>query len=324
MPHSYDTVQDWLVSNRLYEDSLFYYALIICFWFFWGFAFLGFELEGFSLQQNLFFNFIYYLFICTMMALCPVWFKLFFGKTHTAKREQELHAHLNELDDDDRQEVVAYLNETGQLAMRPTQKWALVFLGSYFLFEVFFISAWVKDLALVWEPRWASVLIEWAISHTNTPPLNVDRDLFGIDIKDDSFPIFGYGTDAEFLQSKHGYALMLFHCFRAVAFFLILTCFYHLLWKWVGSSITSISPKNIDNIFKFMATSFLTFMMFLMAIAVFFGFFEVVNVSNLYMQHKSSWINHFWLLIGYLFILCFIRLAYDWYLFCRNFWKILT
>lgn len=68
MPHHTDTIADWLVSNRLYEDNLFYYALIICI----GFVFLGFEINGYSQAQNLFFNFVFYLFICTMMALCPV------------------------------------------------------------------------------------------------------------------------------------------------------------------------------------------------------------------------------------------------------------
>lgn len=170
MTNHSDTIHDWLISHRLYEDNLFYYTLIILVWFFIGFCFLGFEVNGFSQTQNLFFNFIFYLIICTMMALCPFWFKLFFAKTHTAKREQELQQALDELDGEDRAEVEAELAHTGGLAMRPIQRWSLVFLGSYFLFEVFFISAWVKDLALVWEPKWASMLIEWVRANTNLPP----------------------------------------------------------------------------------------------------------------------------------------------------------
>lgn len=320
MPHT-DTIKDWLISNDLYEENLFFYTLIIIFWFFVGFVCLGFELEGFSLQQNLFFNFVFYLFICAMMALCPFWFKLFFRNHHNNRRQEWFDDAFSKLDDEDRQLVTDYLQATGHFVKQPLQRWSLIFLGSYFLFEIFFISAWVKDLALVWEPRWATALIEWAISHTNVPPLNVDRDLFGIDIKDDSFPILNYDTDTDFLQSEHGRALMLFHCFRAVTFFLILTCFYHLLWKLVSNEITNISPKNIDTLFKFMTISFLTFMAFLMAVAVFFAFFEAVNVSNLYMQHKASWIYHFWLMIGYLFVLCFIRLAYDWCIFWRRVWE---
>ena len=261
MPHHTDTIADWLVSNRLYEDNLFYYALIICFWFFIGFIFLGFEINGYSQAQNLFFNFIYYLIICACMAFCPFWFKFFFSKTHTAKREQELHAHLDGLDDDDRQEVVAYLNETGQLAMRPAQRWALVFLGSYFLFEVFFISAWVKDMALVWQPDWVMGIVEWVRENTDSRSLPDGGSLFDFSsrIGRDDFLLNYYQTETEFLASELGKSAMLFTFWKFISFFPIVFALmgaFGLMSGWLG--IGAIKERSQTNLWGFIvSTAFL-------------------------------------------------------------------
>ena len=261
MPHHTDTIADWLVSNRLYEDNLFYYALIICFWFFIGFAFLGFELEGFSLQQNLFFNFIYYLIICACMALCPFWFKLFFGKTHTAKREQELQQALDELDEYDRAEVEAELAHTGGLAMRPVQRWALVFLGSYFLFEVFFISAWVKDMALVWQPDWVMGIVEWVRENTDSRSLPDGGSLFDFSsrIGRDDFLLNYYQTETEFLASELGKSAMLFTFWKFISFFPIVFALmgaFGLMSGWLG--IGAIKERSQTNLWGFIvSTAFL-------------------------------------------------------------------
>ncbi|STZ00528.1 Uncharacterised protein [Moraxella lacunata] len=261
MPHHTNTIADWLVSNRLYEDNLFYYALIICFWFFIGFAFLGFELEGFSLQQNLFFNFVFYLFICTMMALCPFWFKFFFSKTHTAKREQELQQALDELDEYDRAEVEAELAHTGGLAMRPVQRWALVFLGSYFLFEVFFISAWVKDMALVWQPDWVMGIVEWVRENTDSRSLPDGGSLFDFSsrIGRDDFLLNYYQTETEFLASELGKSAMLFTFWKFISFFPIVFALmgaFGLMSGWLG--IGAIKERSQTNLWGFIvSTAFL-------------------------------------------------------------------
>lgn len=323
MPHSHDTIKDWLVSNRLYEDNLFYYALIICFWFFWGFAFLGFELEGFSLQQNLFFNFIFYLFICAMMVLCPFWSKLFFGKTHTTKREQELNAHLNELDNDDRQEVIDYLSQTGQLAMRPAQRWALVFLGSYFLFEVFFISAWVKDLALVWEPRWASALIEWARGNTALPPIHKNNGIFYLDFELSTDKILHkmYATETEFLNSEFGKVALLFHFFRFISLPLIALsiCLSFLdIIGWNGLNKFK-SSEHSDDLFLFLKsylwTSFLSFFCTLMIIGGLQGLWYSIRTSAEMSMNIVMWLDNVYLnfcivlmIIAFFIILSWLKL----------------
>ncbi len=316
MSHS-DTLQDWLVSNRLYEDNLFYYALIILVWFFIGFCFLGFEINGYSQTQNLFFNFVFYLFICAMMALCPFWFKLFFGKTHTAKREQELQQALDDLDEYDRAEVEAELLHTGGLAMRPVQRWALVFLGSYFLFEVFFISAWVKDLALVWEPKWASMLIEWVRANTNLPPLNVDRKLFLLKIHSSSDELLRtmYATETEFLDSDFGKSSLLFHFIRALNFPLIFISTYLIFSKiigWSGANKFKMHYQKIrffDNIKNFL---WLSFLMFFLLIMLFGGVGKLlidIETTATMLLNISSWVDNFFFNIGHLFFVITLFIA---------------
>lgn len=319
MTNHSDTIHDWLISHRLYEDNLFYYTLIILVWFCIGFTFLGFEINGFSQTQNLFFNFIFYLIICTMMALCPFWFKLFFSKTHTAKREQELQQALDELDGEDRAEVEAELAHTGGLAMRPMQRWALVFLGSYFLFEVFFISAWVKDLALVWEPRWASVLIEWAISHTNVPPLNVDRDIFVLDVLDDGINELGYRDDYLFMNSDFGHAVMLYRVIKTFTLPFVMSALIVILWKpidWLG--FYRVDPRNIDGISSFLYSTFLSVGAFLLFIGATVAFVSDVELVVHYIFGKFNWLSLFWQHIGLIFILFYFKFLVGWFVFWKQ------
>lgn len=316
-----DRVEDWLVSNRLYEDNLFYYTLIICFWFFWGFAFLGFELNGYSQTQNLFFNFIYYLIICVCMALCPVWFKLFFAKTHTAKREQELNAHLDELDDNDKQVVIEYLTQTGRLAMRPLQRWALVFLGSYFLFEVFFISAWVKEMALVWEPRWASVLIEWVRDNTDflSDKERVDRKLFLVYLSHREVELNQlYTSERDFVFSDFGGATALFQVFRSFCFPLILGAFATIIWRpldWLGG--LSIDPRNIHSVGSFIFSSLATLVMALLCLGFIF-YIKSLSSSAKLLLGTTYWLEQFSWNFAFVFVILVIKFIYGWFLFWKN------
>ena len=53
------SIQAWMVSDNLHEEYLFFYIIIILVWFLLGLGTLGFELSGYSLKQNLFFNFVW-------------------------------------------------------------------------------------------------------------------------------------------------------------------------------------------------------------------------------------------------------------------------
>lgn len=322
MQNHSDIIHDWLASNQLYEENLFYYALIILVWFFVGFSFLGFELTGFSQAQNLFFNFIYYLIICVCMALCPFWFRLFFGKTHTAKREQELRQALDELDDDDRAEVEDYLNHTGQFVMRPFQRWALVFLGSYFLFEVFFISAWVKDMALVWQPDWVMGAVEWVRVQVDIPPLNIYEGWFMLEVDEKNGWLYDkfYKNEVGFLSSTEGGSVLFYHFIRVVFYIPVLTAFSILLWKpllWLG--IGNINPEYIEGFLSFIRAC---------AWSIVMGFFFIVcllyllmnlDTNSVYIQNVGEWLSNFQIIIFCFFISsAAIRFFAGWFLFWKR------
>ncbi|MFC3902388.1 hypothetical protein SAMN05421749_103138 [Acinetobacter marinus] len=174
------SVLQWMASERLYEEYLFFYLLIIVFWGFVGLFSFGFELSGYSLQQNLFFNFIWFLVLAVAMALTPFWYRIVFGtKARLQRRTTEIEKQIEAINDPVKREAIRqHLANDGGLAPRRLQKWSLIFLGWCALFEMLFVSSWVKDLALVWQPEWVHSVIDWVRVNTTVPPLNVDGKIF--------------------------------------------------------------------------------------------------------------------------------------------------
>lgn len=157
-----------MASERLYEEYLFFYLLIIVFWGFVGLFSFGFELSGYSLQQNLFFNLICFLVLAVAMALTPFWYRIVFGtKARLQRRTTEIEKQIEAIDDPVKREAIRqHLANDGGLTPRRLQKWSLIFLGWCALFEMFFVSSWVKDLALVWQPEWGHSVIDWVRVNT--------------------------------------------------------------------------------------------------------------------------------------------------------------
>ncbi|MDO4699099.1 MAG: hypothetical protein Q4A69_00225 [Moraxella sp.] len=319
MSHHFKQLPDWLFSDRLYENSLFFYTVIILFWFFVGFALMGFEIARFSQKVNLLLNFVFYLVICVCMALSPVWFWLIFKNTNTAQRELELYGILDDLDDEDYWQLKQELYQTGGLPMQSVQRWALVFLGSYFLFEVFFISSWVKELALVWEPEWATWLIEWVRANTDfVSDEGVNHQLFSVRIKPKDAVLYQlYTSEREFLASDFGGATALFQAFRSFGFPLILNALAIIMWRpldWLG--FARIDPRNIDSVGSFVFSGLATLAM------VFFLFFALyytaLEESALMLIGKHFWSNSFSLNFILIFMILAIKFIYGWFLFFRN------
>ncbi len=179
-----ENVLDWMRSNRIYEEYLFKYAIILVFIGAIGFFTFGFELQGLSLQYSLLANFIYFIVLTVAMALTPLWYKLLFNRgSQRQKHIEEIKKNLEKIEDvEQRQAIKKHLESNGELPPRKAQRWALIFLGWCFLFEMFFVSSWVKDMVLVWQPDWVNSVVHWIQVNTNTPPLNIDRKIFIIDL----------------------------------------------------------------------------------------------------------------------------------------------
>ena len=316
---------NWITSNRLYEDNLFYYALIIFGWFCVGFFTLGFELSGFTAQQNLFFNFVWYGLLCLGMAFAPFWYRLFFGKTTTQKRAIAIQAQIDAITDEtEKQAILDYMQNDGQLPMRSAQRLALVFLGGYYLFEIFFILAWTKEHTLVWQPDWVLTIIEWIRSHINLPPIHVDLKLFLLDIHSsiDKLLHTMYATETEFLNSEFGKATLLFHFFRAFGFFPILFSFYLLFSQFISyngmNKLKTIKISLWQQLKNFLWLSFLTFFMLLMTYAAFGKLFQDIKYSAENLFNIVIWVNHFYLNVGFLFIIIFFFLLISWFIVVKS------
>lgn len=321
MSQTNPNVFEWIQSNRLYEDNLFYYTLIIVAWFFIGFFTLGFEFSGFSQQQNLAINFVWYIALCGCMALAPFWYRLFFSKTYNQKRINDIQVKIDAIaDEQERQAVLDYMSNDGHLPMRPAQRWALVFLGCCCLFEIFYISAWVKDLTLVWQPDWVIHIIDWVKNNTNTPPLNVDRKLFMVEVKGDKVLEKMFKNEHDFLNSNFGNTALLFQFWKALIFFPVIFALISILGKGIGwTGLNNIKPINTMNIKSLLWVSFLSFFMFLMMIGVFVGLFQVIGETTLKMlMGKVSWLSSFWINIGYIFFIFGLSLTFGWVLFWKD------
>ncbi len=310
------SIRDWMRSNRLYEDNLFYYLLIIAGWFVAGFLTLGFEWGGFSPAQNLALNFVWYLLLCTGMALAPVWYRLLFGRTHTAQREQAVRQVLDGLEDEaERQMFLRYLAAGGQLPMRSAQRWALVFLGGYFLFEVFFITAWVKDMALVWQPDWVLAIVEWVKGHTNLPPMNEGWDVFDLSIERKDFIYQYYQSNEDFMASELGMATMLFSFLRLFAYPLIVVALmksFGIALGWLGTS--QIAYRSQTSLWGFIwATALMlgTFLMTISSILMVQTISDDTKIAPI-MFGRWVWLAQFYMNLIYFFVVMSVVMLLGW------------
>lgn len=311
------SVLNWMASERLYEEYLFFYILIIVFWGFVGLFSFGFELSSYSLQQNLLFNFIWFLILAIAMAYTPLWYQLVFGsKARLQRRSEEIQQQIEAIEDPIKREAIKqHLANDGGLAPRTLQKWSLIFLGWCALFEMFFVSSWVKDLALVWQPDWVISVIEWVRVNTTVPPLNVDGKIFSIKLggEGDGKAMLKqmFENEQEFLNSTFGEACLLYHAWHALSFFPILIASIICLWQligWTGSS--NLEAKKGFKGYIWLAV--ITFFMTLMLIGGSFMIFMDVGYRAGSVTGLAGWVHDFWLHIGYFFIIIALRLYANW------------
>ncbi|HIQ35989.1 MULTISPECIES: hypothetical protein [Acinetobacter] len=317
------SVLNWMASERLYEEYLFFYLLIIVFWGFIGLFSFGFELSGYSLQQNLLFNFIWFLTLTITMAFTPIWYRLIFGrKSRLQRRSEKTQQQIEAIKDPIKREAIKqHIANDGGLAPRTLQKWSLIFLGWCALFEMFFVTSWVKDLALVWQPEWVNSVIDWVRANTNVPPLNVDRKLFLVKLSsDDSGSAMlkqMFGNEQVFLTSVFGRACLLYHAWHVLSFFPILIASIICLWQLIGwTGANQLETKR--GIGGYCLLVVITFFMTLMFIGGLFMFIQDVGYRAGSVTGLAGWVHDLWLNIAYFFIILALRLYTNWFLIFKN------
>lgn len=313
-----DTIKDWLVSNRLYEVHIFYYTLIVAFWIIVGFFSLGFEINGYSQLQNLFFNFIWYLVICVLMTVSLT---IFYNTYETNKYEKYLKTLEKEiaenLTDGEKEIVWDLIKEQGHTLPTNKQRYAMLFLGAYLLLELFFISAWVKEMRLIWQPDWVVSVIEWVLEHTELVSISTGGDFFSFSVilKSNDFLYQYYQDKGVFLNSELGKSAMLFVFLKFIASFPILVALSIVVSKvlnWLG--INHLINRANSSVWGFIWTSAL--MMFgLLMVLIFFMLSGDIASNTIILPivtKNQGWVDAFGWNFMYIGVVFGLQLFFEW------------
>ena len=313
-------VLNWLDNEGLYKESLLIYLAIICFWIVLGYYTLGFEVSIYNAQQNLLLNFIYFLLLCTAILLTPFWYSLFFITPATKiKLKNKILLAVCQIENKALAiSVKEYLINNGELPRRNYQKIALYFLGCYFLFEIFYISAWVKNFQLIWEPSLVKSIVTWMIDNTSFPSEeNGSVKLFSISLE--RKVISGLVTEKEFLFSKAGDSVLLFNFFRVLFFIPMLVSFSILLWDFFDAAgLEVLKPYNANSVKSFLWSLTATLVMSFMLIA---NLGTLVNSIDykLNMVYKWAWPHELWVNLGFVAIIVGVKFIISWLFYFKKF-----
>ena len=320
-----ESVLGWMASERLYEEYLFFYVLILVFWAATGFFTFGFEIAGYSPAENLLANFLLFIALAVAMAFTPVWYRLIFGtQARLQRRTDEIYAQVENIEDEEkRRAILQHLEQDGALPPRRLQKWCLIGLAWFALFEIFFVSAWVKDLQLVWQPEWVNKIIAWAHENTSLPPNHREWKLFHLTIRFDNILSTQFKTEGDFLASEMGKVVVLFHVWRALIFFPTLFMLYMLIGKaidWLGMNQFRYFRVgrywDHDRFSRFVLYS--VFFIPIFALGGFFLLFMDLKFTSAMSFNKYSWLGEFQYNFIFVFMIIGFKFIYTWLLFWKD------
>lgn len=253
------------------------------------------------------------------VAFTPFWYRVVFGsKARLQRRSQEIQQQIEAIEDPIKREAIKqHISNDGGLAPRKLQKWSLIFLSWCALFELFFISAWGKDLTLIWQPIWIQWIIEFMTANLNLPPLNIDRKFFVLDLEESIFEK-QFTDEQAFLASPLGHMALVFHFWRAITFFPILAALIILLWKpiyWLG--MTRLDPRYINGVGKFIWCSFISFFMFIFLLGGVGLLLSTSDITPMALS-KVMWLDNFWRNSFFIFIIFSLNIFIGWFYFWKR------
>lgn len=320
MPHSHDTIKDWIMSNRLYEVHIFYYTLIIIFWVIVGFVSLGFEIGSFSSTQNLLLNFVWYLTVCLLMITSLIIFCNTYEANKYKRYLDTLEREIEEkLTDEEKEIVCDLIQEQGHTLPTNKQRYALLFVGCYALFELFVVSAWIKDMTLIWQPDWVLAIIEWVKSNSTVVSVSANGGSFfsfNAFITKSNL-LYDYYQDGKlFLNSELGKSAMFMSFIKLVSFVPVIYSLCLVFWKMFGwISGDHLMRRASSEVWGFIWVSslvlFMNFVMLLGILAIIVGMNFDMRILPI-ISGKLGWLDVF----GWnLFYLCYVfglHISYRW------------
>lgn len=320
MPHHTDTIKDWIMSNRLYEVHIFYYTLIIIFWVIVGFVSLGFEIGSFSSTQNLLLNFVWYLTVCLLMITSLIIFCNTYEANKYKRYLDTLEREIEEkLTDEEKEIVCDLIQEQGHTLPTNKQRYALLFVGCYALFELFVVSAWIKDMTLIWQPDWVLAIIEWVKSNSTVVSVSANGGSFfsfNAFITKSNL-LYDYYQDGKlFLNSELGKSAMFMSFIKLISFVPVIYSLCLVFWKMFGwISGDHLMRRASSEVWGFIWVSslvlFMNFVMLLGILAIIVGMNFDMRILPI-ISGKLGWLDVF----GWnLFYLCYVfglHISYRW------------
>jgi len=323
-PSDNESVQEWMTSNRLYEEYLFFYLLICLFWFFVGLFSIGIRIPVFNDLQNLAFNTVWFLILCVALSVPKFWYFLIKGRHgQLFQATAKVYETLGSIEDvEQREQVHKQITSNGKLPPNRLETLSLAFLFAFILFDILYTRCWIRDLSLVWQPEWVNACIGWVHNNLSMPPISEDRQIFNLwfdDGHNDTVLKEYFGDEWAFLASPFGDAAMFYHFIRVMIFVPILAALSIVLWKplrWLG--MQQIDPRNIHSVMSFLRScAWSLIFAFFMAIGM-WGFLTNTTWFTLGLIDQEAWFDNLYINGLYLFIVFGIRFFYGWLIFWKN------
>lgn len=319
-----ESIQEWITSNRLYEEYLFYYLLICLFWFFVGLFSIGIRIPVFNDMQNLAFNTVWFLILCVALSIPKFWYFLIKGRHgQLFQATAKVYETLDSIEDiEQREQVHKQITSNGKLPPNRLETLSLAFLFAFVLFDILYTRCWIRDLSLVWQPDWVNMCIGWVHNNLSMPPISEDRQIFNLWFNgghSDTVLQELFGDEWAFLASPFGDAAMFYHFIRVVMFVPILAALSIVLWKplrWLG--MQQIDPRNIHSAMSFLRSCAWSLIFgFFMAIGT-LGFVTKTTWFTLGLIDQEAWFGNLYINGLYIFIAFSIRFFYGWFVFWKN------
>lgn len=320
-PQTPQSTLEWMASNRLYEEYLFFYVIILSVITAIAYYSFGFEIDGWTQPQNLAINFVFYGVLVILLFLTPRWYNVIWGnQARLDKRNKNVLKKIEAIEDATlRQQARQLYENNGDLRPNRKQVIALILLFCFFNFELFFINSWVKgeDYHLVWQPDWVNAIIDWVRSELTLPPLNENRGFFILKFEPDSYIL--PNKEIEFLALPMANSTLLFHSWRVLIFLPTLMIFSLLFWQpldWLG--INQVSLKHVRTIRRFIYCSIVTPFVLILFFAVSMMATMEVELSLEILLKNGGWVKGLRFLLGYIYILWCFKLLEGWFYFWKN------
>lgn len=321
MNHS--EAQRLIGKYTLFEQHVFFYSMMMSGILIIASSTFGFGMNTFSPSVYMLINFLWYIFLGTVIFYTPLLYRLLFSRfVNSTKYEAEIKAMLSKIEDPhDKTVLEDYFANNGKLSPNKKQNYALAIIFCILLMDLFILHAWTvgSDRHLVWKPDWVQSIINFVHAHLDLPPLSKNDGFFILNL-DNSYLKRHYANEAVLVASPLADSGFLYHMWRVITIIPLLVCIKIIIWKaldWLGA--TQVNPKNITGVRSFIWSSLATLIMVFMMLVTPFAYLMGTTFMSLpVMYSPGTWAEQTAMeLLAFANVILGIKLTLGWF----SFWK---